>query len=311
MNVINSLAPVFLIIALGAFLAKTNFFSQEILKGLNRVTFWVGLPCLLFVKIAEAVYQSGPTSRIFLVVISGMAGCMLTGYLIAWFLHIPAKSVGTFIQAAFRGNLAFIGLPVVIYAAGNSFGNQPDDLQTLAVLVIAPMVPVYNLTSVLVLLLSQQELNWQSLKKTFVPIVTNPLLIAAVLGAAISLSKWNLPASVSRTCDAIGQMSLPLALLAIGGSLVTTKIRGRVLFSGVAAFIKTGIAPLIGFFAVSYLGLNAGESQIALIYLACPTAATSFVMAEQLGGDVAIAASSVVLSTILSSVSLTLVIAFF
>lgn len=311
MDVINSLAPVFLIIALGAFLAKTNFFGQEILKGLNRVTYWVGLPCLLFVKIATAEYQSGPTSRIFLVVILGMAGCMLIGYLTAWFLRIPSKATGTFIQAAFRGNLAFIGLPVVIYAAGNSFGNQPYDLQTLAILVIAPMVPIYNLTSVVVLLLSQHELNWQSFKKIFWPIVTNPLLIAAVLGGSISLLPWNLPAAIARTSEAIGQMSLPLALISIGGSLVVTKIRGRVLFSTIAALIKTGIAPIVGYVAILYLGLNAVESQVALIYLACPTAATSFVMAEQLGGDMAIAASSVVISTILSSVSLAVVIGFF
>ena len=54
MHVLDTLAPVFAVIALGAALRRTGFVSDELLRGLNRVVYWVALPALLFGKIATA-----------------------------------------------------------------------------------------------------------------------------------------------------------------------------------------------------------------------------------------------------------------
>jgi hypothetical protein len=48
---------------------------------------------------------------------------------------------------------------------------------------------------------------------------------------------------------------------------------------------------------------------VALIMLACPTAVASYVLSEQLGGDSALSAGAVVVSTILSIASLAAVVA--
>ena len=58
MQILNILAPVFLLIALGAALQKTAFVPPDFLKEANRVTYWLGLPALLFTQLAGSFHQS-------------------------------------------------------------------------------------------------------------------------------------------------------------------------------------------------------------------------------------------------------------
>jgi len=308
MHVFNSLAPVALIIALGVILFKTRFLSGADLNKLNRVTYWVGLPCLLFYKIASAHYDLGTAGQVFLVVAAGMAGVLVLGYLTAWLLRVPAGSVGTFVQAAFRGNLAYLGLPVLIYTSSD-WPGMDGKVEMLGILVIAPMVPIYNLLSVIVLLASRPKSEWQSLKKILQPMVTNPLLIACIAGGIFVLLGWQLPLALTRTFEAVGQMALPLALICIGGALAAAEFREGLGFAVAAAVLKVGASPLMGFYVAQFLNLSPMETRIALIYLACPTAATAYVMTNQIGGDDALAAGTVVISTILGMISLGLVVA--
>ncbi|RMF59364.1 MAG: AEC family transporter [Calditrichaeota bacterium] len=304
MHIVDSLLPVFAIIALGAALARTGFFTGEILNSLTRLAYWVGLPCFLFQKIATATYAGGPILQIFKVMVLATAGSAVVGFLIAVFSRLPRRSVGTFVQATFRGNLAFIGLPVVVYSTSGLWGNHASP-ETMAVLAIAPMVPIYNASSVLILLSSQHPLKLRDLKALGVQILSNPLLISSVAGVGASLLGLALPGPLSRTLDLVGQMSLPLALLSIGGTLALIQTRGRLLHSFAAALVKVGVTPLLGFFLASLFGLGLTATRVALIYLACPTAASSFILADQLKGDSALAASAVLTSTLLSVGSLT------
>lgn len=309
MHVFNSLAPVALIIALGAVLLKTRFLSNDDINKLNRITYWVGLPCLLFYKIASAHYDLGTALHVFLVVVSGMIGVLILGYIAAWLLRVPTRAVGTFVQAAFRGNLAFIGLPVLIYTSSDLPGVD-GNVEMLGILVIAPMVPIYNLLSVIVLLASRRRSEWGSLKTFLQPMISNPLVIASLAGGLFVLMGWQLPLALARTFEAVSQMALPLALICIGGALAAAEVRQRFGFAVAASLLKVAAAPLIGFYVAQFLNLSPIETRIALIYLACPTAAAAYVLTNQIGGDDALAASTVVISTVLGMISLGVVVAF-
>jgi len=98
--------------------------------------------------------------------------------------------------------------------------------------------------------------------------------------------------------------------LCIGGALVTTPFRGNRRIAIAAAVFKTLLSPLIGYGVARAMRLDPGETRVVLILMACPTAAISYTMVRQLGGDEAVAASSIVLSTLFSSIALSIVIAF-
>ena len=313
MYVINTLAPVFLIILLGAILQLTGFLSPQVSRESNRLVYWVGLPSLLFNQTAQAEIAGGSALRVSLVLVVGNVGCIGIAYLISRLLRLPGSSEGAFVQAAFRGNLAFIGLPVVSYALAQAPASSAvaslseEQLQSLAVLSFAPLVPLYNASAVIVLLVGsgRSQGSWLTLLRS---VMTNPLLLACIVGLGWSLTGIAFPLWLSNTCRTVGQMSLPLALLGVGVSLATTKVRGQVSLSVLAALLKVAIAPLVGVLVINWFGLSTTERMIALLYLGCPTAIASYIMAEQLGGDEALTSNTIVLSTLLSAVSLAIIL---
>ena len=314
MYVANTLAPVFGIVILGAVLQKTSFLSARLTREMNRLVYWVGLPCLLFDKTAKTSIAGGSALRVCLVLVAATAACIVAGYLISRLLRLPGPSEGAFVQAAFRGNLAYVGLPVVSYAlsqapvTGAVAQLSGEQLQSLAVLSFAPIVPLYNAAAVLVLVAGSNrraESPWPTLLRS---VATNPLLLACVVGLGWSNAGLPLPLWLGNTCRTVGQMSLPLALLGIGASLVTTRLRSQVTPSVLAALLKVAGAPMAGVLVANWLGLSAPERTLALLYLACPTAAAAYIMAQQLGGDEQLTSGTIVLSTMLSAGALAVIL---
>jgi len=311
MNIINTVLPVFLIIALGAWLRKAGFISAELVTGLNRLVYWVALPVLLFYKIATAAYDYQAAGKTFLVMLIGMLACIAAAYLVAAVMRMPAPLMGTFVQGAFRGNLLYVGLPIIIYSFANSADYSAAEIETLAFLVLAPLVPAYNIAAVLALLASRHKLDRHAPARILRQLITNPLIIACLAGAVYSLVLPPLPTIIVRTCAAVGQIALPLALLGVGAALVQGRIIGQRTYAFVGSVIKIVIAPIVGLLAARLLGLGHAETRVALIFLACPTATVSYIMAGQLGGDERFSAAMVLISTILSILSLSLVVAIF
>ncbi len=310
MDVLNTLAPVFLVIALGAILRRAKFISDALIKGANRLVYWVGLPALLFHKLAESQELDRAFGNVFLITVIGMTACVAVGYLVAAVLRLPPARIGAFVQATFRGNLAYVGLAVIFFAFASRGGSAAgSSAQTAAILAFAPIVPIYNITAVVVLLAGRGKASIRTILHMCFQIVTNPLLLACVWGAGFSLMGFKLPLAAAHTLQVVGQFALPMALLCIGGVLVSTNVKGRMIPSILAAIIKVGVGPAVGFMVGHLLGAAPREIAVALILLACPTAVASYVLADQLGGDGALAAGAVVVSTILSIISLSVVVA--
>jgi len=313
MYIINVLAPVFLVIALGAILRRTGFVNDELLVGMSRMAYWVGLPCLLIVKIAGASFDGAGSFDTFWLVFIGMIAGIVVSTALAFAMRMRREQMGAFVQAAFRGNLAFVGLAVIMSAfsalPGAAAAGDLARAERAAVLTFGPIVPIYNIAAVLVLLAFRHKLSAESLKRMFAQVAINPLLLACVVGVLISLSGWSLPGPIDRTLSVLGQFALPLALLCVGGKIAAAKLRGNIRLPFLAAAIKLTVGPVVGCLAAGWLGVGRVETAVAMIMLASPTAVASYVLSEQLGGDSALSAGAVVVSTIMSIVSLAVVVA--
>src|SRR6478609_7498089 len=163
MQILNTLAPVFLLIAIGSGLQAWKFVSPGFLKEANRVTYWLGLPALLFSQLATSFSHGTGAGRLLLVMLAATALVIVAGYGVAWLMKVPGPAVGTFVQGGFRGNLAFVGLPVIFSPPDTPlFGGM--SARTAAVLTVAPTMVAYNIGGVIVLLLSQHRVGWSMVK---------------------------------------------------------------------------------------------------------------------------------------------------
>lgn len=302
-TVLQSLVPVFLMIALGAGLRNFAFLPASFFAGLNKLAFWVALPCVLFMEIARSRAPSAqivPVCKVLLIV-AGVT--ILLAWAVAHLLAIPRTSRGTFIQGTFRGNLAYVGLPVIIYALAHSSGAGGQ-----AALAIAPITPIYNILGVLLLQKRGEGHLGQHLGQVLRTIITNPLIIACVLGLLAHIWQVDFTPAISKTITGIGGAGLPAALLALGASLSFDRVRGHLLSATAASLMRVALAPLLGWPLIVALGLTGDLRTMTFLYLACPTAVATYVMADQMGADKDLAAAIVVLSTLLAFPAMAIVL---
>ena len=117
---LNATVPIFAIIVLGRWLRSKNFFTKQTLTDIDRLSFKVLLPILLFRDIAQGriTEQFDPVFFFF------CAGATTVYFFAVWIgasLFLKDKSmVGAFTQGAFRGSQAILGVAFVQNLYGNA-----------------------------------------------------------------------------------------------------------------------------------------------------------------------------------------------
>ena len=303
-QILETLAPLALLIALGSALAHIKFLGATFIADLNKLAFWVALPALIFTSADQEMGGGLHLWRLVAVMIVATLLVSLLAWAATFALRMPGTSRGTFVQSAFRGNLAYIGVPVLASCfAGTTVPNGSAALTTAVVVMVLTMA-FYNILAVIVLQASQharQKTSWPQLARS---IATNPLLLAGLLGLAVPLLQVRLPVVLDKVLQSLGAAAIPIALLCIGGSLVMVEFRGKKSGIVAASLLKVALLPVLILGLAHLAGLNPDEQRIVVVLGACPTAAAAFVMAQQMGGDEALASGSIALSTLLSAFSL-------
>jgi len=297
-QILETLAPLALLILLGSVLAHIRFLGEPFIADLNKLAFWIALPALVFTSASGGSLAGGRVGPIFAVLFGATLLITLVAWIASYALRMPANARGTLAQSAFRGNLAYIAVPVL----ANTYGTNSPVLSAGVIVMVLTMA-TYNILAVVVLQASRHsgKMDGRGVTRS---ILTNPLLIAGLLGLIVPLLHVKLPLFLDRTLQSLGAAAVPIALLCIGGSLVIVPMRGRRTWIVAAALLKVAVLPAIVYGLGRMAGLDSPALGIALVFAACPTAAASFVMARQMGGDEALASGSIALSTLLSAFSL-------
>jgi len=315
MPILNILTPVFAIIALGALLRRTGFLTDPFQRGLNRLAYAIGLPCLLFLKTAQESALNAESLQCLLILLGATIGVIGLAFLCARLMKLPSPSTGAFVQIAYRSNNAYVGLPLVTLTfASLTDPATADRAFSMAALVLGPTIIFYNLTGIPLLLLTGPRATNLSLaaklqtglKETF----KNPLVIGILAGAGWRLIGLPLPDFAERTAALLGQVAMPSALLCIGYAMGAPPVQHRAAFKPAlaAALLKNLVAPLLGVLLIGLLKPDPLAAGVALLVLACPSALACFVLAEELQSDAELTAAAIFLSTLLALPGLSLLI---
>jgi len=296
-EILNIVLPVFLIIGLGYALRRIGLIDADFLFQTNRLVFYVALPLLLFYKIGTADFYTSFNGMLVmvscLVIVIGFA--LSYGY--ASLRGYAPETRGAFSQGAFRGNLAYMGLAIVFNAYG-------EDGLTRAGILMGFMVPVLNFCAIFALLLPHSgDGENRSASFWLKHLALNPLIIACVVGIAWSFLNLAMPVVLERSLRVASGMTLPLALLAIGGSFSLKKLRGDLVMAFLATFFKIGWMPLIACGLLVLAGVQGVDLAVGVLMAGAPAATANYIMAHQLKGDAELSGSIVMMSTLLSAVT--------
>ena len=309
MQILDSLIPIFAIIGLGILLRKRGFLTADSTRAFNQFAYFFALPLFLFYKLATATTSGSQVNSMFIVLLSAVAATGAISWLAGYLMKIPFSSRGAVIQASFRGNLAFIGLPLVLFAIVELPEEQRSAIEAAVLLAMTPVVFFYNVGSVIALATynKSSEKNF-SFTKMFISLAGNPLIWACLAGGAFQYFHWPVPVAVLHICEIIGASAFAIALIGIGSQLISIPSSNSWQASILPTVIKCIVCPLICWIVGRSVGLEEFEFKAVMILSATPTAVSSFVLADQMDSDSDLAATTVVVCTAFSFVTLSIVL---
>ena len=289
--------PIFTIVLLGVILKRLGMINAEFVRIASNLVFNVGLPTMLFISSVKTDFaELVNANNIFVLVATTMAVYYLARFA-SYFYVANRRHRGIYVQGAFRGNLIIIGLAF----CANAYGENG---LAIAALPIAVVIIIYNILSVYILNVTLKH-DDAGLQDTILGILKNPLIVAIVLGLLTNASGITLPSLIIDTGGYLSRMTLPLALLCIGGSLSLTSLRDSRNAAMASAGWKLIASPLILCLIAIPFGLRNETLGVLFLLAASPTAAASFVMVKAMGGNSGLAANIVLLATIGSVVTVT------
>lgn len=296
--ILNEISPVFILVILGMFLRKVGMINEQFVKLTSYFIFNVSLPVFVFLKLYNTELVETFDLSFVLLIIIGTFLIFGISWIIAAKVAPKPEDKGVFIQGAFRSNYAIVGFAIIL----NIFG---EEALAKASLLIAFVIPVYNLFSVFALTMSQHS-GEKIFIRTLKELALNPLVLGVVAAVPFSLAKIEIPEMLKVTGEHLSVIALPLALISIGGSLNLAAVKKASYLSIYSSVLKIVLFPTLMTVIAYYLGFTGFELGIIFIIFGCPTAIASFVMAAAMKGNIELAGNIVVISTLGSIITITI-----
>jgi hypothetical protein len=305
-TVIEVVLPVFAVILLGFGFGRGGFLSAEGARGLGAFVYYAAIPALLFRGMAAAS--------------AGVGGSL--GLLGAYF----AGALAVFALSMAIGRLAFgLSLPEQgLMALGTGFSNSvqlgiPLVLAAFGDAGLVPLTIIISVHSLLLLSLTTVVVEagrghaggaLRMAEATAIAIAGNPVILSIVAGFLWRLTGFAVPAPLQHLIDLLAAAATPAALFSLGATLAGFRLAGDLAESLVVVAIKLLVLPVVVWlFATGIFHLGALDTAVATTCAALPTGSNAFILAQRYNLYVARAASSVLISTALSIVTLGVLLA--
>ena len=300
---INAVIPMFFFIVVGLYIKYRNLLADTEIKHLNKMLFQI----FFFVMLFYTTYTMNIAQTFRPRLITYGACALLTVYVIDFILvclfEKQPKRRGAMIQAIYRSNFVFMGIPMV----SNLYGTEQISVTTM---MIAVIVPMYNLLGVFTLeLFRGGKINPASVFKN---ILTNPMIMGTIFGAIFLFSGIKIPHALLKPIGEISNATSMLALVVLGASfhISSTKEHMPQLISVIVSRLLIAPMLILGI-AILYFNFRNIELMTLVAINCSPSAVASFTMAQQMGSDADLAGNAVVFTTAFSAITICLWIFFF
>ena len=284
----HAIVPLFLIIAVGYTVKRLGWIGPEEVRRFNKVCFYTFMPVMLFYNIYTSDFSHAVRLPYALFVVGMALAMILLAFLITLAAEKTPERRGVMIQAAFRSNFVLLGLPIAAELL-------PEGNLGVTALMVAIVVPIYNMMSVVVL--EYFRGGKPKLGEVLLAVIRNPLIIASIVGLLMKALHITLPEVLVSFAGKMNSAATPLILLLLGASFETREVARYKKELLVCVGLRLVVFPGAILTLAAALGLRDIEFVTVLAMTAAPTAVNSFNMAQQLGGDSQLAGSAVVVST--------------
>ena len=300
------ISPVFILIILGNLLRRIGVPELSFWHVSDKLIYWVLIPALLFHHVSQITLSSTMLANYAVVILSGLFVVTTLSFIAGKLFGYTPLIWTSVMQGAARHN-AFIALAI----AGSLFGDKGLALGAIFMVILIPVINIV-IVSIMTSTLNQ-VVGYNSRPSIFdvlFELIKNPFILAIATGLVISFVDAERIIIIHETTGLLGSAALPIMLLSIGANIKIREISSAITPIIIANVLKLLVFPIVVFFVAKSMNLSLFETTIAVIFAAVPTAASSYSLAKQFGGEAQLMTSIITIQVALSFITIPIILAF-
>jgi len=300
------IAPVFILIILGNLLRRIGVPELSFWHVSDKLIYWVLIPALLFHHVSQITLSSSMIANYAVVILSGLFVVTTLSFIAGKVLGYTPQIWTSVMQGAARHN-AFIALAI----AGSLFGDEGLALGAIFMVILIPIINIVIVSAMASTLNQDTDNNSRpGIFDVLFELIKNPFILAIAAGLIISFVDTDRISIIHETTGLLGSAALPIMLLSIGANIKIRGISSTITPIIIANVLKLLIFPIVVFFVAKSMNLSLFETTIAVIFAAVPTAASSYSLAKQFGGETQLMTSIITIQVALSFITIPIILAF-
>ncbi|MBR3235788.1 MAG: AEC family transporter [Atopobiaceae bacterium] len=279
--------------SIGVVLYKIKQIDEKGVAQLSNLALYVGTPCVVIQSLAidfdATRLSAGLLVMLFFLVIFAVS------VLIARFGCGKPDRVGQF--AVVFSNSGFVGIPLI----QGILGDEYVFYVTMTLVVGTITFWTYG-----VYLMSGDK-NEVSVKK----ILTNPNLLAVIIGMILFLAPFKLPYVLAKTISGMANMNTGLGMIILGATLGASNIGMMIadtrLYKAIA--LRLLVVPLASIPILMFMPVPSEVRMVMMIIAAAPAASATSMLALKYGADYSYGTGLAIGTTIISMITMPIVLA--
>lgn len=301
----NIILPVFLVVGFGYIVAWRGMFTPAAVDGLMKFAQTFAVPTLLFASMAKLDLQTEFRFILLLPFYAGAFASYFVGWAGAryWLKRPPMDCVAIGFVCLFSNSL-LLGIPITERAYG------PDALAgNWAIIAIhSPLLYTFGITVMEFTRARGSDLSIGAVAlRAVIGVFRTPMVVGIICGLAMNLlihAGLVMPEGFWAAVDMVAGAALPAALFGLGGVLLRYRPEGDMTAIGLCCAASLLIHPGVAFAIGGLSGLDTAGMRSAVMTAAMAPGVNAYLFADLYGSARRVAASSVLVATALSILSI-------
>ncbi len=295
--------PFFALIGVGWLAGRLRFFPPEATAYLTKFVFYFALSAMLFRFAANLSLADIWDTRFALAYLSACTAVYALAMAVALWRRVTIEEAAVEAQCATIGNTGFLGVPMLIVLIGP---------QAAGPVLLCLAIDLIVFSSVITLVMTARReggVSRRTLGTLALGLLKNPMILSMSLGLLWSATALPVPAPVNEFLAILGAAATPGALFAIGASLATRSAE-RLQVAAWLSFCKLILHPAaVAVAAYLIFRVDPERAGVMVAAAALPVAGNVYILAQHYGVAPQRVSASILISTAVSILTVSTVIA--
>ncbi|MBQ3939526.1 MAG: AEC family transporter [Oscillospiraceae bacterium] len=311
--VLEQMGKLFLILCLGVLLAKKKLLDVHTKQKLTKLLLYVSTPLMMvdafhdrMLMVSQQEQESVPVGTLFADSFLFYALLTVLSLALVYGIRVPKPQRRLYLFMTIFGNVGFMGFPVVESVYGK------EGLFYAAIVNSVFNIIIYTFGVLLMggasagdgsLMRRLRAVAWKKLLLT-------PAVLATAAGVLIFVFRIRMPALLADTCDSLGGLTSPLAMLVVGANLSAVPVKAVLsnMKLNLYVLLRQTALPLLFWLMLKPFVQHPVLAPTLLLLSCMPVANTTALFATEYHGDEGLASQGIFLTTLFSLVSFPLMI---